>query len=223
MFRHSLQGGVCIAASASESVASIKFRLRALRPEMRLSAYGFWDGMVNIGDGNYRGCPVGNDAQAIVSLRSNKYTRDELAETGTLVITDAMVNSEPEGTVFLITASIQKPLPLPVLGGGGSLTKKTQKQRRRKPESLTRLETVKQLFAAFINRSIAYNYPQQIGGLVFSNKESIKMVCPITPRYETFRQAIDTIGVNSASRSQALASFSPSTPPDMCSAASSSH
>jgi ubiquitin-protein ligase len=56
---------------------------------------------------------------------------------------------------------------------------------------LTRLETCKQLFHAFINRSLAYDYPIEIGLLEFGTKVSV--TCPFTPMYETFRDKIDSV------------------------------
>ncbi|ETO00842.1 hypothetical protein RFI_36598, partial [Reticulomyxa filosa] len=60
---------------------------------------------------------------------------------------------------------------------------------RNRRKDMTRLETVKQLFHAFINRSQAYNYANHIGLMVFNDK--IEYKCPLSPLYEKFRTAVD--------------------------------
>ncbi|KAH3761996.1 Ubiquitin-conjugating enzyme E2 11 [Pelomyxa schiedti] len=60
-----------------------------------------------------------------------------------------------------------------------------------KPESrMTRLDIVKQLFNAFVNRSVAYNYPVQIGLVLFSDNASLE--CGITPLFEEFRCHVES-------------------------------
>eukprot|EP01121_Diplochlamys_sp_Union-15-3_P015501 TRINITY_DN5139_c0_g2_i3.p1 TRINITY_DN5139_c0_g2~~TRINITY_DN5139_c0_g2_i3.p1 ORF type:complete len:704 (+),score=145.45 TRINITY_DN5139_c0_g2_i3:728-2839(+) len=54
---------------------------------------------------------------------------------------------------------------------------------------LSRLQTVQQLFNAFINRSQAYDYPNQIGLILFGSE--VEYVCPITPLFEVFRDHIE--------------------------------
>eukprot|EP01120_Amphizonella_sp_Union-15-10_P007836 TRINITY_DN2696_c0_g1_i5.p1 TRINITY_DN2696_c0_g1~~TRINITY_DN2696_c0_g1_i5.p1 ORF type:complete len:1420 (+),score=325.81 TRINITY_DN2696_c0_g1_i5:55-4314(+) len=55
---------------------------------------------------------------------------------------------------------------------------------------LTRIQTVQQLFNVFINRSQAYDYPNQIGLILFGN--DVNVTCPITPLFEVFRDHIDS-------------------------------
>ncbi|KAH3762366.1 ubiquitin-conjugating enzyme E2 [Pelomyxa schiedti] len=55
---------------------------------------------------------------------------------------------------------------------------------------MTRLDIVKQLFNAFINRSLAYNYPVQIGLVLFSDEPSLE--CDITPLFEEFRSQVES-------------------------------
>ncbi|KAK3263710.1 hypothetical protein CYMTET_27504 [Cymbomonas tetramitiformis] len=59
---------------------------------------------------------------------------------------------------------------------------------------LTRMEVVKQLFFAFVNRSMAYDYPCHIGLIVFSTRASVR--CPISPIYEEFRRHVDEAEVH---------------------------
>ena len=60
----------------------------------------------------------------------------------------------------------------------------------REETELTRMEAVKELFDAFINRSIAYNYPTAIGLVPFSTDVPEADEIEITPSYEDFREEI---------------------------------
>ena len=59
---------------------------------------------------------------------------------------------------------------------------------------LTRLDVVKKLFDAFINRSIAYSFNTAIGLMSFSDKS--KLECEMTPFYESFRDKMDELDTN---------------------------
>ena len=71
------------------------------------------------------------------------------------------------------------------LHSGPTRTEEMQQESR-----MTRLETTKQLFHAFINRLQAYNVPNQLGLILFSDK--VKRVCDMTRLYERFRQHVDS-------------------------------
>lgn len=64
-------------------------------------------------------------------------------------------------------------------------------ERREKLRSLTRLAVSKQVFGAFINRLIAYNYPTMVGLVSFGSSTSIAQ--PLTATIENFRHAIDRL------------------------------
>ncbi len=61
---------------------------------------------------------------------------------------------------------------------------------RRGPARLSRLETVKQLFHAFVNRSEAYGYAHAIGLICFG--ATARMTCQLTPLFERFRDHVDS-------------------------------
>ena len=58
-------------------------------------------------------------------------------------------------------------------------------------DKFTRILAVQQIFHALINRSIAYDYPVQLGLLTFNS--SIKLECPITGLFESFREKLDSV------------------------------
>jgi hypothetical protein len=66
----------------------------------------------------------------------------------------------------------------------------TRTEEMQRESRMTRLETTKQLFHAFINRLQAYNVPNQLGLILFSDK--VKRVCDMTRLYERFRQHVDS-------------------------------
>ena len=54
---------------------------------------------------------------------------------------------------------------------------------------LSRLDIVKQLFNAFVNRSLAYNYPTRVALTLFN--DHIENVCKFTPSFELFRKKVE--------------------------------
>ena len=54
--------------------------------------------------------------------------------------------------------------------------------------TLNRLDTVKQLFHAYANRSMAYNLPHVVGLTLFGSK--VKVACPLTEAYESFKGTV---------------------------------
>jgi ubiquitin-protein ligase/Mg-chelatase subunit ChlD len=64
-------------------------------------------------------------------------------------------------------------------------------QRQERLRLLTRLAVSKQVFGAFINRMIAYNYPTVIGLVSFGTSPSLSQ--PLTGIIENFRHAVDTL------------------------------
>ena len=53
---------------------------------------------------------------------------------------------------------------------------------------LNRIDTVKQLFHAYANRSMAYNLPHVVGLTLFGSK--VKVACPLTEAYESFKGTV---------------------------------
>lgn len=66
----------------------------------------------------------------------------------------------------------------------------------KKTHYLSRLNVVKKLFDAFINRSIAYSFNTSIGLMSFSDKSKIE--CEMTPFYESFRDNMDNLTTKGA-------------------------
>lgn len=58
-------------------------------------------------------------------------------------------------------------------------------------KSMTRLEVVKQLFNAFVDRSLAYDYPCAIGLVCFGGKVTER--CKLTAAYESFRDCVQDV------------------------------
>merc|ERR1740121_943890 len=56
-------------------------------------------------------------------------------------------------------------------------------------QHLSRIEIVKQLFGSFINRSQAYDYPNEIGLVLFGT--DVEVTCALSPSYEDFREKVE--------------------------------
>jgi ubiquitin-protein ligase len=67
----------------------------------------------------------------------------------------------------------------------------TESKRREELRRLTRLDVSKQVFGAFINRLIAYDFPTMVGLVSFGTSASLAQ--PLTAIIENFRHAVDTM------------------------------
>ncbi|QTF49735.1 RING-finger-containing E3 ubiquitin ligase [Acanthamoeba polyphaga mimivirus] len=65
-----------------------------------------------------------------------------------------------------------------------------------KGNHLSRLDVVKKLFDAYINRSIAYSFNTAIGLMSFSDKSVLE--CAISPFYESFREKVNELDTSGA-------------------------
>merc|ERR1719313_3185338 len=67
-----------------------------------------------------------------------------------------------------------------------------RKPSKREKTELSRMEATKSLFAAFANRSIAYNYPTAVGLISFGSKVHAEG-CDITLSYEDFIEDVENL------------------------------
>jgi len=91
-----------------------------------------------------------------------------------------------EGTMLRDKDTLEKHSPSPK---DSINTSRLAPETRKNQGKMSRLQTVQQLFHAFINRSQAYNYPNQIGLILFNT--NVEETCEITPLFEVFRDHID--------------------------------
>jgi hypothetical protein len=66
---------------------------------------------------------------------------------------------------------------------------RSRHEKRKKESRLSRIETTKQLFHAFVNRCQAYNIPNQLGLILFST--AVRRSCEMTRLFEKFREHVD--------------------------------
>lgn len=62
---------------------------------------------------------------------------------------------------------------------------------KKQERSLTRMQTVQQLFHAFCNRTEAYGLPHHVALIIFGT--NVDVACEFTPLFDTFKEAIDNI------------------------------
>eukprot|EP01084_Bolivina_argentea_P090240 162641_1 len=67
----------------------------------------------------------------------------------------------------------------------------TEKCFSKNKHALTRLEVIKECWHAFINRSTAYDFPNEIGLILFDT--IVEKACDITSSYEKFLRKVETI------------------------------
>lgn len=65
------------------------------------------------------------------------------------------------------------------------------RQQRVRDKSMTRLDVVKQLFNAYVDRSLAYDYPCAIGLVCFGSEVTER--CKLTAAYESFRDSVKDV------------------------------
>jgi hypothetical protein len=70
-----------------------------------------------------------------------------------------------------------------------SLVLSSYYSKRERQRRLDRMEAVKQLFHASINRLLAYNVPNHVGLVLFG--DTATYTCPLTPLYEQFRSVVE--------------------------------
>uniref|UniRef100_A0A0G4HFP5 UBC core domain-containing protein n=1 Tax=Chromera velia CCMP2878 TaxID=1169474 RepID=A0A0G4HFP5_9ALVE len=88
--------------------------------------------------------------------------------------------------------------PGTVLLGGGELVtlrlwpapRPSRAAKLRQQRNLSRLQVVKQLFHAFVNRSEAYALPHSLGLVLFGSEAEV--TCPLTPLFEDFKEHVNS-------------------------------
>lgn len=132
-------------------------------------SFGFYINTKDIGDGYINGHPCTADLKTLESY----YTRMEHHQ-----ITCASALIRMQTLTFTLMTGMNRGL-------------RTSNVASVPTKHLSRMETCQQLFHAFINRSLAYDFPIHIGLLKFGTAS--ELVCHFTPVYEQFRQKIDAL------------------------------
>jgi ubiquitin-protein ligase len=114
---------------------------------------------------------------------------DKSDETGSQISTSSEGNSSQTIAVSVAPADLYRVLKVELSIYQDPQTRKSM--RREELRSLTRLDVSKQVFDAFINRLIAYDFPTMIGLVSFGTSPSL--VQPLTAIIENFRHAVDTM------------------------------
>ncbi|KAM0701315.1 hypothetical protein Q7P35_011676 [Cladosporium inversicolor] len=157
----------------SQSIASIQWKYwRALSEKSSLWAfapYEVWTDMQGCGDGLFSGCPHKDSTQRLAFFLNRTHCRGQLAPESLF--------GTPEGVP------------------GQTLVLKIKLStsfRKSKRSVLSRLDVLKQMFEALINKILAYGYNKtHIGLITFSSKAAVAM--PISHVVENFRRATNVM------------------------------
>jgi hypothetical protein len=107
--------------------------------------------------------------------------------TGTL-IEESMIGKNPDDDDDASGTAAQNPTPQQPLVFK-LLIGWTSEQKARRTDTLTRLDVLKQMFDAYVNRTLAYNLPTHLGLVTFGTKATL--VQKITNAVEEFRQKLN--------------------------------
>ncbi|KAI4936692.1 hypothetical protein J4E86_011309 [Alternaria arbusti] len=170
----------------TKSVASAAFRYYRQRfMERSMSAVekplAFWTCMRDAGDNGWRGTTIHNHWGRI-SLYLNGASSTGILSNESCV--DKLVDDENSESADDEDTTGNRPLVLKLcLRSAGSSSKKRV--------SLTRLDVVKQMFDAYINRLLAYNFQTHLGLITFSTRPSLSQ--EITHAVEEFRHKLNNL------------------------------
>jgi len=180
-----------------------------------IASFSLWTSLKTRGDGWMTGQCLESDVDSLqnhqwnakktlgksireMNSASKKNNGKPMKEVESDVDTDASDKEQDkeQGIFPTLYFYLQKPYKSPHNKDGDNDDDSDDDQGNSKPRSrgrkeLTRLETSQQLFHAFINRSLAYDFPIQIGLMPFGTQ--VKMACEFTPLYEQFRTTIDEL------------------------------
>ncbi|KAJ4318769.1 hypothetical protein N0V94_004283 [Neodidymelliopsis sp. IMI 364377] len=141
------------------------------------SPFMVWHNLRSVGDGQHRG-----GAEAHWKAMSSFF--DPQNATGTLA-TESMLDPADRRMEDFVDATDQ-PLVLKLSLGNQPIN--TRASRRK---NLSRLDVLKQMFDAFVNRLLAYNFQTHMGLVTFSTTTSVKQ--NITHAVENFRHQLDNM------------------------------
>lgn len=137
-----------------------------------------WTGLSDSGDGEMRGCPQSN-SEELAQYLTRYHCKGQLGPEELCATGDMYASSDEEESSPSIHAS------------GNVLKLWVQKRRStarstRQQGRLSRLDVLKQMFEALINRMVAYGYRTHVGLVSFASQARIQI--PISHVLENFRQ-----------------------------------
>ncbi|EAT77244.1 peptidylprolyl isomerase [Parastagonospora nodorum] len=142
--------------------------------------FHLWYCLVDVGDGETTGCTINGPWERL----SNYFNED--ISTGGLTEEPCVAKADESGARS--GRGMDQPLvfKLTILGN-----RKSSSSNVVKSPHLSRLDVLKQMFDAFINRLLAYNFQTHIGLVAFGSKASVAQ--PITNAVENFRHKLNNM------------------------------
>lgn len=140
--------------------------------------FGLWYSLMDVGDGHATGSTINGPWERLSSFFN------EAMSTGVLTEEPCIGKANQSGAHS--GRDEDKPLVLKLTIEGN---RKPSSSKVSKSPQLSRLDVLKQMFDAFINRLLAYNFQTHIGLVTFGSKASIAQ--PITNAVENFRHKLN--------------------------------
>ncbi|KAH7087509.1 hypothetical protein FB567DRAFT_346883 [Paraphoma chrysanthemicola] len=176
----------------TRSLASVVFRYYRQKFMMNNSTtvdkpFAFWTGLRNIGDNHLRGTVLDGPWQPLSrfftrSSATGSLKDESCVDMGDEADDDMEDDSSDQG--FTVGTS-DRPLVFKVALGRPS------QSAAKRTTTLSRLDVLKQMFDAFINRLLAYNFQTHIGLITFGTTASVSQ--DITNAVENFRHQLNNM------------------------------
>ncbi|KAL6704640.1 hypothetical protein ACN47E_008037 [Coniothyrium glycines] len=142
-----------------------------------------WTGLKDIGDGSYQGKVIEEHWRVL----SEFFNRADA--TGKLKAEPCLDKVDEDGNVEGRTeGEHEQPLVFKLMLGDPPDCERTERK------TLNRLDVLKQLFDAYINRLLAYNFQAHLGLVTFSTRA--KVAQSITPALENFRHKLSNMSAS---------------------------
>ena len=143
--------------------------------------YVFWTGLRNAGDGQHRGRTVDNHWKPISRFFNTSSSTGKLEKEG---MVDDTLADDSDDINRGASADGNLPLILKI-----ALGKQPRHRNSSIRNTLSRLDVLKQMFDAYVNRLLAYNFRTHLGLVTFSTKPSISQ--KISHAVENFRHKLN--------------------------------
>ncbi|KAF2463700.1 uncharacterized protein BDR25DRAFT_245013 [Lindgomyces ingoldianus] len=140
--------------------------------------FTIWTDLTYTGDSHFSGC-TRNNWEPLSSFFNNQHATGGLFNEPAYSRDD---DDQDDGNARASTAQGTQPLVLKIHLGGAS--------RKQDSKTLSRLDVLKQMFDAFINRVLAYNFQTHIGLITFRSTASLTQ--DITHAVENFRHQLNS-------------------------------
>ncbi|KAF8464899.1 hypothetical protein BDZ91DRAFT_729114 [Kalaharituber pfeilii] len=171
-----------ILESTRSSLASILFRYWATHSGLTPDKYEVWTNLHDSGDNHLAGTMIDEPWAPLARIISRFASFGSPSETEPCykkLSQEGEEKDEQEKKVKVLKLNLFR------------CSNNKKKKKQSKGKILTRMDVVKQIFDNYINRTLAYDFPNHIGLITFATRASVKQ--PITGVVEDLRNSLNTL------------------------------